>query len=88
VSHLESLTYLGIAVPHSKYTAVPARAIAVPNTHMSNERPTLPDNARIVLGVAKIPVPMTRLKIKSEALKMPIWRRLSGDASKTFPSSK
>lgn len=66
------MTYLGIAVPHSKYTAVPARAITVPITHMNNERPTLPVNARIVLGVAKIPVPITRLKIKRAALKIPI----------------
>jgi hypothetical protein len=60
----------------------------VPITHINNERPTLPDNARIVLGVAKIPVPITRLKIRRAALKIPIWRRSSGVASKTFPSSE
>ena len=69
------------------YTAVPASAMIVPITHMKRERPTLPDSARMVLGVAKIPVPMTLLKIKKEALTMPIWRRSSGEASKTFPSS-
>jgi hypothetical protein len=64
-------TYFGIAVPHSRYTAVPAKAIAVPNTHINSERPTLPDKARIVPGVAKIPVPITRLKISSDALNTP-----------------
>lgn len=62
-------------------------AINVPTTHIINDNPTLPDNWRIVLGVAKIPVPITRLKIKNDALTTPIWRRLSGVASKTFPSS-
>lgn len=47
-------------------------AIAVPATHMNNESPTLPDKDKIVLGVAKIPVPMIRLKIKKEALTTPI----------------
>ena len=62
-------------------------AIKVPITHMIRDRPTLPDKDRIVLGVAKIPVPITRLKIKKEALMTPIWRRSSGVASKTLPSS-
>ena len=61
--------------------------MAMPNTHMNKDRPTLPDNSRIVLGVAKIPVPTMRLKINIEAPNTPICRRLSGDASKTFPSS-
>lgn len=80
-------TYLGIAVPHSRYTAVPAMAIKVPTTHIINDKPTLPDSDRIVLGVAKTPVPMTRLKMRNEALTTPIWRRFSGVASKTLPSS-
>lgn len=63
-------------------------AIKVPMTHMNRDRPTLPDKDRIVLGVAKIPVPMTRLKIRNEALTTPIWRRSSGVASKTLPSSE
>ena len=62
-------------------------AINVPTTHMINDKPTLPDNERMVLGVAKIPVPMTRLKIRNDALTTPICRRSSGVASKTFPSS-
>jgi hypothetical protein len=39
---------------------------------MNSESPTLPDNDRIVLGVAKIPVPMTRLKMRNDALTTPI----------------
>lgn len=62
-------------------------AINVPTAHIINDKPTLPDNDRIVLGVAKTPVPITRLKIKNDALTTPIWRRSSGVASKTFPSS-
>lgn len=62
-------------------------AMNVPATHIINDNPTLPDNSRIVLGVAKTPVPITRLKIKNDALTTPIWRRSSGVASKTFPSS-
>lgn len=62
-------------------------AIKVPTTHMIKDKPTLPDNDRMVLGVAKTPVPITRLKIKNEALTTPIWRRSSGVASKTLPSS-
>jgi hypothetical protein len=54
---------------------------------MNNARPTLPLSPRIVLGVAKIPVPITRLKIKNAALTTPIWRRSSGVVSKMFPSS-
>lgn len=62
-------------------------AINVPTTHMISDKPTLPDKERMVLGVAKMPVPMTRLKMRNEALMTPIWRRSSGVASKTFPSS-
>lgn len=47
-------------------------AIKVPTTHMMRDRPTLPAKERMVLGVAKIPVPMTRLKIRKEALTTPI----------------
>jgi hypothetical protein len=64
-------SYLGIAVPHSRYTAVPAMAMNVPATHIINDKPTLPDKSRMVLGVAKTPVPMIRLKISSAALKTP-----------------
>lgn len=62
-------------------------AINVPTAHIINDKPTLPDNERIVLGVAKTPVPITRLKIRNDALTTPIWRRSSGVASKTCPSS-
>lgn len=63
-------------------------AIRVPMAHMNRDSPTLPDRDKIVLGVAKIPVPMIRLKIRNEALTTPICRRSSGVASKTLPSSK
>lgn len=76
-----------MAVPHSRYTAVPARAMNIPTTHIIKDRPTLPDNCRIVLGVAKIPVPIMRLKMSNEALNTPSCRRSSGEASKTLPSS-
>lgn len=62
-------------------------AIIVPISHIKRERPTLPVNDRMVLGVAKIPVPMTRLKINEAALTTPIWRRSSGIVSEAFPSS-
>lgn len=36
------------------YTAVPHAATTAPNSHMSSDSPTLPDDRNITLGVAKI----------------------------------
>jgi hypothetical protein len=46
-------------------------------TQIMRARPGLPRRARIEPGVAKIPVPMTRLKMSIEALRTPIWRLFS-----------
>lgn len=65
-------TYLGMAVPNSRYTAAPEIAMKVPNSHNISERPALPVNCMITPGVAKTPVPMIRLKIRNVALTPPI----------------
>jgi len=62
-------------------------AISMPATQMNSDRPTLPHSERMALGVAKIPVPMMRLKIRNDAVTTPICRRLSGVSLKTLPSS-
>lgn len=59
----------------------------MPATQMNRDSPTLPVSSRMELGVAKIPVPMMRLKIRNEALTTPICRRLSGVLLKTLLSS-
>jgi hypothetical protein len=69
--------FRGIAVPNSRYTAIPVPEITMAATQMKRARPTLPLRDRIVLGVAKIPVPTIRLKIKNTALTRPICRRSS-----------
>ena len=47
-----------MAVPNSKYTAIPAAAISIPATQINRDNPTLPDREKMALGVAKIPVPI------------------------------
>lgn len=55
------------------YTAVPAKATAAPAIHIRNDTPTLPPaELRITEGVANIPVPITRLKMRKIALTMPV----------------
>lgn len=46
-----------------------------PTTQRMRDRPTEPERARMVDGVAKIPVPIMRLKMRKTALVRPIWRR-------------
>ena len=41
-------------VPSSIYTAVPQAAMKAPTSHMIKDTPTLPDNRRMLLGVAYI----------------------------------
>ncbi|OJT02833.1 hypothetical protein TRAPUB_6689 [Trametes pubescens] len=43
-----------LTVPSSIYTAVPHRATVAPSSHMTSDRPTLPDERKITLGVANI----------------------------------
>jgi hypothetical protein len=56
---------------------MPEKAISIPATHMKRARPTEPERERISEGVAKIPVPTMRLKIRKMAEMVPTWRRLS-----------
>lgn len=57
------------------YTSIPDKAIRPPATHMKSDRPTDPDNEKMDEGVAKIPVPTMRLKIRKTAETVPICRR-------------
>lgn len=59
-------------MPNSIYTIIPAAAINIPATQMNRANPTLPDRLRIAEGVAKIPVPMIRLKMRNVAEMTPI----------------
>lgn len=43
-----------LTVPSSMYTAVPHAATTAPNSHMTSDNPTLPDDRRMTLGVAKM----------------------------------
>lgn len=61
-----------MAVPNSIYTIIPAAAINIPATQMNRANPTLPDRLRMADGVAKIPVPMIRLKMRNVAETTPI----------------
>lgn len=54
------------------YTIIPAAAINIPATQMNRANPTLPDRLRMADGVAKIPVPMIRLKMRNVAETTPI----------------
>jgi hypothetical protein len=70
-----------MAVPNSRYTSIPVIAMIFPNNHTRSDMPTLPVNLKITLGVAKMPVPMMRLKMRNVALTMPIFRRSGGDTA-------
>jgi hypothetical protein len=50
--------------------------------HMKRERPTEPLRDRMAPGVAKIPVPMTRLTMRKVAVVMPMVRLASRAASR------
>ena len=43
-----------LTVPSSMYTAVPHAATTAPRSHMIKDIPTLPDERRMTLGVAKM----------------------------------
>lgn len=58
----------------------------VPATHMISDKPTLPDRAKMADGVAKIPVPIMRLRIKKTAEVRPMVFR-SSLVSYTSPAS-
>ena len=49
----------------------------MPATQMKRLRPTLPEREKIVDGVAKMPVPTMRLKMRKKALRTPISRLVS-----------
>lgn len=49
----------------------------MPASHMKRERPMLPERAKIVPGVAKMPVPMMRLKMRRVAEGIPSCRLAS-----------
>jgi hypothetical protein len=46
---------------------MPAAAISMPMTQIIRERPTEPERFTISAGVAKIPVPTMRLKMRKTA---------------------
>lgn len=56
---------------------MPAPAMIIPATQMNRDSPTLPERAKMALGVAKIPVPTIRLKIRKIAEITPICRLAS-----------
>lgn len=51
---------------------MPAAAISIPATQRNSDKPTLPESSRIPEGVANMPVPIMRLKIKKAAETTPI----------------
>lgn len=53
------------------YTAVPAAATDAPRIHMTKATPTLPEERKMTLGVAKMPVPTTRLNMRNITLVVP-----------------
>lgn len=53
---------------------IPAAAMSMPTTQIMSERPTLPESEKMADGVAKIPVPIMRLKMRKTAEVTPIWR--------------
>ena len=46
--------FRALTVPSSIYTAVPHAATMAPRSHITSDKPTLPDDRKITLGVAKI----------------------------------
>lgn len=56
---------------------MPAPAMSMPMTQMKSERPTEPERLTISAGVAKIPVPTMRLKMRNTAEMKETWRRES-----------
>ena len=73
-------------MPNSMYTAKPVLAMIAPMTHINRANPTEPVLANIDEGVAKIPVPMMRLKMRKMAETRPIVRFAAGTSSKDSPS--
>jgi hypothetical protein len=87
VHKLDSAKKKKQTVPSLLYTAVPHAAMRASTSHMINDSPTLPDDWRMLLGIAYIlfqtvhfqfhifttthPLPITELKIRKIALKRP-----------------
>jgi hypothetical protein len=63
---------------------MPALVMIIPQTHNIKLRPTEPESWKMALGVANIPVPTMRLKMRKTAEIKPSCRQLAGmDLSST-----
>lgn len=67
------------------YTANPIAAIEAPTSHMRRARAGERAENRMVDGVAYMPVPMIRLKIRNTTLVVPSFRLECGTSSKCSP---
>ncbi len=67
------------------YTAKPIAAIEAPTSHMRRARAGERAESRMVDGVAYIPVPMIRLKIRNTTLVVPSFLLECGTSSKCSP---